>query len=93
MTINGQPEAGPHVRASNWWTSSIQLVASCLKRSLAGHSSNLCRPSLKMFCPYSGAFSGETERFPSSIDSSASLDRGKEAGDESPKALFLERMY
>jgi hypothetical protein len=37
-------------------------------------------------------FSGEKERFPSWIDGSAPPDRVKEAGYESPKAFFLERM-
>jgi hypothetical protein len=39
------------VRASTWGTRSIQLVASCLKRSLAGLSRSLCMPSLMVFVP------------------------------------------
>jgi hypothetical protein len=44
-------------------------------------------------CPYPGVFSGEPERFLSWIDGSVTPDSEKEAGDHSPKALFLERMY
>ena len=62
------------------------------ERSLAALSCSLCTPSLMICCPYPGVFSGETEQFPSSIDSSIPPDRVKEAGDESPKGLFLERM-
>jgi len=43
-------------------------------------------------CPYTGGFSCERERFPSSIDGSVTPDREKEAGNESPKGHFLERM-
>jgi hypothetical protein len=42
-------------------------------------------PSLKICCPYPAVFSGETERFPSSIDGSIPPDNEKKTGDESPR--------
>jgi hypothetical protein len=68
MTINWSPEAVPYVRASSWWTRSIQLVASWLKGSLAGLTSSLCMSSVMVCSPYTGVFSCERELFPTSID-------------------------
>jgi hypothetical protein len=43
-------------------------------------------------CPYPSVFSGEPERFPSWIDAPVPPGSEKEAGDDSPKVLFIERM-
>ncbi len=58
MITAGQPEAVPRGRAASWWTSSIQLVASCLQWSLTGLSWSVCKPSLKVCFPYTPVFSG-----------------------------------
>ena len=51
------------MRASNWWTRSIQLGASCLKRSFAALSCSLCMPSLMVCFPSTSVFSGPWEPF------------------------------
>ena len=63
MTTIGLPEGESRVRASNWWTRSIQLGASCLKRSFAALSCSLCMPSLMVCFPSTSAFSGPWEPF------------------------------
>jgi hypothetical protein len=47
---------------------------------------------LMIYRPYIGIFSGERERFLSSINGLVSSDREKEAVDDCQKASFLERM-
>jgi len=59
---------------------------------VAGLSESYGMPFLMVCCPYTGVFSGERGRFLSSIDGPVPPGREKEAGDDCPKALFLERM-
>src|SRR5215468_5421202 len=63
MTTDGQLKARPCVRVSSMWTRSIQLVALCLKRSVAGLSCSHRMLSLMVCCRYR-LFSPLYENYP-----------------------------
>ncbi len=73
MATTGQPEAGPRVREDSWWTRSIQLVASWLKRSLADLSCSLCMPFLIVCCPYSRGYRRMSKDYEYKMSSSESM--------------------
>jgi len=46
MTTTGLPEAGARMRASSWWTRSIQLAQSIMAEEVFG------RPLIKPWCAF-----------------------------------------